>query len=138
MVMAEALGKEALHSKVKIYATDVDEEALVTARQAFYSYKDVQVVPGELREKYFETVNDRYVLNRDLRRAVILRHDLVQDLPMSHLDFLVCRNTLMYFNVETQSRILGRFNYAINPGGFRLRAKPRCCCFIRQCMRRWI
>ena len=66
----------------------------------------------------FETVNGRYVLNPELRRAVIFgRHDLVQDAPMSHLDLLVCRNTLMYFNAETQARILGRFNYAINPGG---------------------
>ena len=37
---------------------------------------------------------------------------------MAHLDLLVCRNTLMYFNAETQARILGRFNYAINDGGF--------------------
>ena len=44
---------------------------------------------------------------RDLRRCVIFgRHDLVQDAPISRLDLLVCRNTLMYFNAETQSRIL--------------------------------
>ena len=118
MVMAEALGKESLHTKVKIYATDADEEALVIARQALYNEKDVQAVPAELREKYFERVNGRYVLNAELRRAVIFgRHDLVQDAPMSHLDLLACRNTLMYFNSETQARIFGRFNYAINPGG---------------------
>lgn len=46
------------------------------------------------------------------------RHVLIQDAPISRLDLLICRNTLMYFNSETQSRILARFNYAINPGGF--------------------
>jgi two-component system CheB/CheR fusion protein len=46
------------------------------------------------------------------------RHDLVQDAPMSRLDLLICRNTLMYFNSETQNRILSRFNYAVNPNGF--------------------
>ncbi|HEX9787241.1 MAG TPA: protein-glutamate O-methyltransferase CheR, partial [Candidatus Binatia bacterium] len=98
MLMAEALRKEGLHAKVKIYATDADEEALITARQAVYGEKDVQAVPPELREKYFERVNGRYVLNAELRRSVIFgRHDLVQDAPMSHLDLLVCRNTLMYF-----------------------------------------
>jgi two-component system CheB/CheR fusion protein len=119
IVMAGALGKEALHTKVKIYATDVDEEALVMARQAVYGEKDVQPVPPELREKFFDRVNGRYLFNSDLRRAVIFgRHDLVQDAPISHLDLLVCRNTLMYFNAETQARIISRFNYAINPGGF--------------------
>ena len=94
MMMAGALGKEALHTKVKIYATDADEEALVTARQAVYSEKDVQPVPPELREKFFDRVNGRYLFNSDLRRAVIFgRHDLVQDAPISHLDLLVCRNT---------------------------------------------
>ena len=119
MLVAEALGTESLHAKVKIFATDVDEEALVTARQASYIEKDVRTVPAELCEKYFERVNGHYLLNAELRRAVIFgRHDLVQDAPMSHLDLLLCRNTLMYFNSETQARILGRFNYAINPGGF--------------------
>jgi two-component system, chemotaxis family, CheB/CheR fusion protein len=124
MVMADALGKEALHTKVKIYATDVDEEALIMARQAAYSEKDVQPVPPELREKSFDRVNGRYLFNSDLRRAVIFgRHDLVQDAPISHLDLLVCRNTLMYFNAETQARIVSRFNYAINPGGFLMLGK---------------
>ena len=119
MLMAEALGKTGLHQKVKIYATDVDDDALGMARQAIYNEKDVQGVPAELREKYFESLNGRCAINGELRRAVIFgRHDLVQDAPMSHLDLLVCRNTLMYFNAETQARILRRFNYAINPGGF--------------------
>jgi two-component system, chemotaxis family, CheB/CheR fusion protein len=45
------------------------------------------------------------------------RNDLVQDAPISHVDLLVCRNTLMYFNAETQSRILGRLHFALNPEG---------------------
>ena len=54
----------------------------------------------------------------DLRRAVIFgRHDLVQDAPISRLDLLVCRNTLMYFNAETQARILARFHFALNDTG---------------------
>ncbi len=64
MLFAEALGKEALHAKVKIYATDVDEESLITARQAVYGEKDIQAVPAELRKKYFERVRDRYALDR--------------------------------------------------------------------------
>ena len=119
MLMAELLGIDKLHTKVKIYATDIDEEALITARQAVYSEKNIQAVPAHLREKYFERINGNYALHSELRHAVIFgRHDLVQDAPISHLALLICRNTLMYFNAETQARIISRFNYAINPGGF--------------------
>src|SRR5213075_2552327 len=45
------------------------------------------------------------------------RHDIVQDAPISRLDLLVCRNTLMYFNAETQAKILQRFHFALNGDG---------------------
>jgi two-component system CheB/CheR fusion protein len=118
MVLAEILGPEAFRKRVKIYATDVDEEALMQARQASYSARDIQPVAAALRDKYFEGVGNRYVFRPDLRRAVIFgRHDLVQDAPISRLDFLVCRNTLMYFNAETQARILARLHFALNDTG---------------------
>jgi two-component system CheB/CheR fusion protein len=118
MILAEALGLESFRHRVKIYATDVDEEALVQARHASYSARDLQPVSPELRSKYFEEVGNRFVFRPDPRRAVIFgRHDLVQDAPISRLDLLVCRNTLMYFNAETQSRILARFHFALNDTG---------------------
>jgi two-component system CheB/CheR fusion protein len=118
MVFAEALGLEGFRQRVKIYATDVDEEALVQARQASYSARDLQPVSPELHRKYFEEVGNRFVFRPDMRRAVIFgRHDLVQDAPISRLDLLVCRNTLMYFNAETQSRILARFHFALSDAG---------------------
>src|SRR5262249_31821814 len=61
---------------------------------------------------------------RDLRRSIIFgRHDLVQDAPISRVDLLVCRNTLMYFNAETQSKIMGHFHFALNDGGVLLLGK---------------
>ncbi len=60
----------------------------------------------------------RYVFRKDLRRSVIFgRNDLVQDAPISRIDLLVCRNTLMYFNAETQAKILERFHFALAPRG---------------------
>ena len=118
IVLAEALGLDAFRQRVKVYATDVDEEALTQARQANYPIRALQSLPPELREKYLEPVGGRYVFRPDLRRAVIFgRHDLVQDAPISHLDLLVCRNVLMYFNAETQTRILARFHFALNDSG---------------------
>jgi two-component system CheB/CheR fusion protein len=119
ILLAETLGAGAFHERVKIYATDADEEALMQARQASYTEKDLQAVPAEFREKYFEAAGVRYAFRTDLRRSVIFgRHDLVQDAPISRLDLLVCRNTLMYFNAEAQARILARFHFALNESGY--------------------
>jgi two-component system CheB/CheR fusion protein len=65
---------------VKIYATDVDEEALAQARQASYGEREIEGVPPDLLERYFEHQGMRYVFRQDLRRSVIFgRNDLVQD-----------------------------------------------------------
>jgi two-component system, chemotaxis family, CheB/CheR fusion protein len=119
IVLAEAIGPEAFRQRVKVYATDVDEAALAQARLGSYTAKDTEDLPAPLREKYFDTVLDRYVFDPDLRRNVIFgRHDLVQDAPISRLDLLVCRNTLMYFNADIQTRILLAFRFALRDNGF--------------------
>jgi two-component system, chemotaxis family, CheB/CheR fusion protein len=118
IIMAEALGIEKFRQRVKIYATDVDDEALNLARHASYSSRSLETFSQELREQFFELAGREFVFRPDLRRTVIFgRHDLVQDAPISRLDLLVCRNTLMYFNAEVQSRILNRFHFALNETG---------------------
>jgi two-component system CheB/CheR fusion protein len=118
MVLAEALGLDAFRERVKIYATDVDEHALAAARAASYDAKQAADVPPPLLERYFEPVESCYVVRKELRRRVIFgRNDLVQDAPISRIDLLVCRNTLMYFNAPTQAAILGRFHFALSDGG---------------------
>ena len=117
-MLAEVLGPAEFRDRVKIYATDVDEEALAQARQAAYTEREVRGIPAELLERYFDQTGGRYVFRKDLRRSVIFgRNDLVQDAPISRIDLLVCRNTLMYFNAETQARILARFHFALARAG---------------------
>lgn len=118
MVLAEIVGIEAFARRVKIYATDIDEEALNQARLATYSAKAVEAVPAELLEKYFTRLGGSFVFHKELRRSVIFgRHDLVQDAPISRVDILSCRNTMMYFNAETQTKILARLHFALAPEG---------------------
>ncbi|RDH74977.1 PAS domain S-box protein [Mycolicibacterium moriokaense] len=118
MILAEAMGADDFRQRVKIYATDIDDEALTEARAASYEPKAIESVPPELLERYFEHVNGRYVFRKDLRRAVIFgRNDLVRDAPISRVDLLVCRNTLMYLNAETQRNVLGRLHFALAPQG---------------------
>ncbi len=124
IILSEKLGVEAFGERVKIYATDLDNEALQIARQGIYKAKAVEDIPGELLEKYFEEISDSYVFRKDLRRSIIFgRHDLVQDAPISRIDLLICRNTLMYFNAETQSKILARFHFALKDSGFLMLGK---------------
>ena len=119
MLLAEQLGPQEFRQRVKIYATDVDEEALNRARQGAYSVKELAAVPEELRGKYFEMHGQRGVFPQDLRRSVIFgRHDLMLDAPISRIDLLICRNTLMYFTAEAQARVLARLHYALNDDGF--------------------
>jgi two-component system CheB/CheR fusion protein len=118
IALAETLGPEAFRERVKIYATDVDEEQLNEARQATYGEREMQTMPPQLLERYFEQSGNRFSFRKDLRRSVIFgRNDLVQDAPISRIDLLTCRNTLMYFNAETQSKILGRFHFALADSG---------------------
>jgi two-component system CheB/CheR fusion protein len=123
MLLADALGPEEFRQRVKIYATDIDEEALAEARTASFDARAVESVPADMLTRYFEKVNGRYVFHKDLRRAVIFgRNDLVKDAPISRVDLLVCRNTLMYLNAETQRNVLARLHFALAPAG---RAVPR-------------
>ena len=114
IVFAETLGVEEACERVKIYGTDVDEDALQTARSGVYPAKLLEPLTPQLREKYFERNGTKFVFRSDLRRRVIFgRHDITRDAPISRLDLLVCRNVLMYFNVETQSQIIDRFHFAL-------------------------
>src|SRR5436190_9911586 len=119
MLLAEALGDKGFRDSVKIYATDIDADALAQARHGIYNGKSVAAVPAKLRAKYFESSHaDQFVVKAELRRAVIFgRLDLVQDAPISRVDLLLCRNTLMYFNAEAQFKIIARFHFALNDSG---------------------
>ena len=124
MVLARVMGDAAFRERVKIYATDVDEEALDIARFGAYAPRRIEDVPHDALEHFFERTDQRYVFRKDLRRCVIFgRNDLVQDAPISRIDLLVCRNTLMYFTAETQAQILRRFHFGLNDDGYLLLGK---------------
>lgn len=122
ILMAEAMGIDESRHRVKIYATDVDEQDLAKARRGIYTDEEIEDVPEDLRETYFDRQSNdhvRYIFRQDLRRMLVFgRHDLMHDAPISRLDFLVCRNTLIYFNREAQERIVARFHFALKPHGY--------------------
>jgi two-component system, chemotaxis family, CheB/CheR fusion protein len=77
-----------------------------------------------MRQKYFEQNGTQFAFRPDPRRRVIFgRHDITRDAPISRLDLLACRNTLMYFNVEAQSQVIDRFHFALRQGGYLFHGK---------------
>ena len=100
--------------RVKIYATDLDDHALGQARHARYEMKALESVPADLRERYFADANGGTTLRGDIRRSVIFgRNDLLSDPPISKVDLLISRNTLMYFGAEAQHKVLSNFFFAL-------------------------
>lgn len=119
MLLADTVGTDEFLDRVRIYGTDVDEEALSVARRARYPEEDMEGVSSECRKMYFEARQDgSHVFRPDLRRCIVFeRHNLLKDPPVSRVDLLVCRNTLMYFSTESQSRALDLFHLGLNDTG---------------------
>jgi two-component system CheB/CheR fusion protein len=119
IILAEVMGPDQFRERVKIYATDLDENALQQARAGAYEESALADVPEKLRDTYFEPAGANRAFRRDLRRQVIFgRNDLTSDAPISRVDLLVARNTLMYFNAETQASVVRRFHFALSYPGY--------------------
>ena len=117
IAIAEHFGPEIEDYEIKIYATDIDDDALNTARRAEYPASLLRRVPRELRKKYF--TGDKILrLARGVRRLVIFgKGNLASDAPISHVRLLICRNVLIYFDSAPQESIMKRLHYALDPGG---------------------
>ena len=117
MLLCEQLGRRINDYEIKIYATDNDEDALKKARRAEYSLDSVHGLRPEFKTRYF-THQPTMRVTRDVRRMVIFgKSNLLADAPISHVDLLLCRNVLIYFDAIAQMHIIGRLRYALNDGG---------------------
>ena len=117
ILLAEYFGPRIQEYDVKIYATDIDDDALNTARRGEYPMDKLRRVRAEWREKYFYG-RGLLRVNREIRKLVIFgRSNLAQDAPISHVNLLICRNLLIYFDTDLQKQILNRLHYALEPNG---------------------
>ncbi len=117
MLVADCLGPRITEHDIKIYATDIDEEALQVARRGEYPADHLRLVRPEWRQRYFAGTN-RLRIQRELRRMIIFgRSNLVSDAPISHCHLVLCRNVLIYFDNAMQRQVLSRLHYALEPNG---------------------
>ncbi|MDD3718247.1 MAG: protein-glutamate O-methyltransferase CheR [Actinomycetota bacterium] len=102
---------------LRITATDLDDKALEKAREG--RYESAKVPTGLAIEDYFDREGDEYVVKERVKRPVrFLLMDIVRQPPLRHLDLILCRNVLIYFEREKQQRILDIFRQCLRPGGF--------------------
>ncbi|MBV9963029.1 MAG: PAS domain-containing protein [Parafilimonas sp.] len=105
--------------KVQIFATDIDETAIATAREGLYSINDLADVSPERLRRYFSREGDEYRIRREVRETIMFaNHNFLKDPPFSHLDLISCRNVMIYLNHVAQERVAETFHFALNPGGY--------------------
>ncbi|PKL75227.1 MAG: hypothetical protein CVV27_16445, partial [Candidatus Melainabacteria bacterium HGW-Melainabacteria-1] len=118
------LATHGLDTAVQIFATDIDPQALASARAGQYSPKALQNLSPELRESCFTQTEDQYLLLKSLRNRVIFsQHDLTVNPPFLKLDLISCRNLLIYLGPGIQKSILPAFHTALNPEGLLMLGK---------------
>lgn len=119
ILFAEAMRKADDRRELQIFGTDIDMNALRQARSATYSEAALHGVPEELIDRYFLTSQGNLQVDFRLReRVAFAPHNLLRDPPFSRIDFISCRNLLIYLNAEGQSSVMPRFHYALNKSGF--------------------
>ena len=102
---------------VKIFATDIDKEALQTASLACYPESIAKDLTPERLARFFTKEGSNYRIASSLRKMVVFAaHDITKDPPFSKLDLITCRNMLIYMNLKLQRHILKTFLFALNPG----------------------
>jgi two-component system, chemotaxis family, CheB/CheR fusion protein len=102
---------------LKIFATDIDKEALQIASAGLYPEHITKDVSSERLHRYFIKEGNGYRISPTIRKMVVFAyHDIIKDPPFSKLDLVTCRNMLIYMNAKLQRHVLQTFQFALNPG----------------------
>ena len=119
ILLREAMGSQR-GLKVKIFATDIDDQAIGAARAGRYRSPLIGISP-ERQERWFTKDRDDYCVVKQIREMCIFSpHSVIKDPPFSRMDLVSCRNLLIYLNNDLQDRLVQSFHYALRPGGFLL------------------
>ena len=114
MLFREAISAAKLGIKLQVFASDVDPDAIATAREGLYPETiDADVSPERIA-RFFSKEDRSYRVSPELRAAVVFTvQDVLADPPFSRLDFVSCRNLLIYLRPEAQAKVLALFHFAL-------------------------
>ncbi|NJO02741.1 MAG: hypothetical protein HC880_14605 [Bacteroidia bacterium] len=124
ILLAETLGDRLSQYQIRIFATDIDQDALRIARRGRYTEKAISALPEAFRERYFIQKGSEFEIIREVRQMVnFARHNIGNDPPFVHMDLISCRNLLIYFSPELQNECIATFQYALQENGYLLLGK---------------
>jgi len=105
--------------QLQVFATDIDDRALETARAGVYPEAIVTDVPPSRLRQHFVKEQNHYRMQKELRERILFaRHNILRDPPFSRLDLISCRNLMIYLDRDIQIEVLRMFHFALNPGGY--------------------
>ncbi len=118
ILFQEAISAAKLSIKLQVFASDVDPDVIATARDGLYPGNiEAEVSPPRLA-RFFNKEEQHYRVTPELRAAVVFTvQDVLADPPFSRLDFVSCRNLLIYLRPEAQAKVLALFHFALREGG---------------------
>ena len=120
MLFMEELQAAKKHCSLQLFATDIDRDAIERARAGKYSNSIVADVSADRLQRFFVRSDDgqAYCINKRLREAVVFaQQNLISDPPFSKLDFICCRNLLIYLKPDMQEKVIALFHYALKESG---------------------
>jgi two-component system CheB/CheR fusion protein len=119
MLVAEALGPRLSEFHVRIFATDLDEDAIAFARHGAYPRGAFDGLPPDYMTRYFTETSEGYEVKKHIRALTVFgQHDLAQRAPFPRIDLCLCRNVLIYFSKELQQRALQLFAFSLRNDGY--------------------
>jgi two-component system CheB/CheR fusion protein len=120
IVFKEILEKSAKYKNLtfQIFATDLDQDAIDIARRGYFPKNIAVDVSPERISRFFIPEGETYRVDATIREMVVFApQNVTKDPPFTKLDLLTCRNMLIYMEPELQKKVIGLFNYSLNPGG---------------------
>ncbi|RYZ13388.1 MAG: PAS domain S-box protein [Comamonadaceae bacterium] len=119
ILLREETEAQAKSLEMQIFATDIDERAISTARRGTYPEGVAQDVSADRLRQFFTKDGDHVRIASSVREPVLFAvHNLLRDPPFSRLDLICCRNLLIYLDRAAQAHVLEMFRIALNPGGY--------------------
>lgn len=123
IVFKEALAKIRKHKNLslQIFATDLDRDAIEIARKGNFSKNISADISPERINQFFTLDGEGYRVNTTIREMVVFAsQNVIKDPPFTKLNFLSCRNMLIYMEPELQKKLMALFHYSLIPGGIML------------------
>lgn len=118
IVLKELVDESKKKISFQIFASDLDIDAIEKARKGYYNDNIITDVSPERLNRFFIPEGEGYRVNTVIRETIVFaQQNVIKDPPFTKLDLLLCRNMLIYMEPELQKKLIGLFNYSLNPGG---------------------